>query len=173
MICENQECKKEFLAKIQASIYCGSKCRTKANNRAKQEKRRDRSARPCGFCGVLFAPAYGDLRKSYCSAECQKKHYYRATNGTTHRRRARKFGCEYEKVDKLEVFKRDKWRCQICGVRTPKNKMGTKESNAPELGHIRSLVDGGPHSYANTQCECRGCNRSKGARSLGQLQLCL
>lgn len=170
-ICANPECAKEFMCKLFQAKYCSRRCGATVNSREYQERIRDRSPRPCRFCGSVFAPTYGDSRSTYCSTECRKKYGYRATNGTTHRRRARKFGCEYECVDKIEVFERDGWRCKICGIKTPREKMGRKVKDAPELGHIRSLADGGPHSYANVQCECHRCNRIKGSRSMGQLLL--
>jgi hypothetical protein len=170
-VCASPSCGRDFMAKMPDANFCSSKCRSKVYNRKKQERSRDRSPRKCGFCEVAFTPDYGDLRQKYCSIACQLSYRYRATSGTTHRRRARKFGCEYEKVDKLSVFERDGWRCKICGIKTPRSKMGKRIEGAPELGHVVSLRDGGPHSYSNTQCECFGCNRSKGSKSLGQLQL--
>jgi hypothetical protein len=170
-VCGNAACGRSFLAKLPGTQFCGDTCRNKVHNRRNCERKRDRSPRKCGFCEVEFAPAYGEQRSKYCSPDCLKKYGYRVTNGTTHRRRARKFGCDYEKVDKIAVFERDGWRCKICGIKTPRSKMGRRVEGAPELGHIVSLCDGGPHSYSNTQCECYPCNRAKGSRSFGQLLL--
>jgi 5-methylcytosine-specific restriction endonuclease McrA len=78
-----------------------------------------------------------------------------------------------EKVDPFVVFDRDKWKCQLCGVKTPLAKRGTYDDDAPELDHIVTLKDGGEHSYRNTQCACRRCNRAKGGRSYGQLLLAM
>lgn len=85
-------------------------------------------------------------------------------------RRARQ-SIEAETFSPLEVFIRDKWRCQLCGVATPERLRATYQPNAPELDHVISLRDGGPHTRANTQCACRRCNSEKGSRSLGQLGL--
>lgn len=170
-ICQNPACGRGFLSKLEKAKYCSLKCGAKVACRAKQELKRDRSPRPCGYCKRVFQPAYGDGRSVYCSTRCCEKRMHQKKSGSTHRRRARKFGCEYEPVDRLVVFRRDGWRCQICGVKTPESKMGRRVDDAPELGHVISLADGGPHSYANTQCECHRCNRAKGARSFGQLRL--
>jgi 5-methylcytosine-specific restriction endonuclease McrA len=80
---------------------------------------------------------------------------------STHRRRAKKFGCSYEPVSKRKVFERDGWKCQICGISTPEAKRGTIDDDAPELDHIIPLAKRGDHSYRNTQCACRRCNLLK------------
>ncbi|WP_425516052.1 HNH endonuclease [Rhizobium leucaenae] len=66
-----------------------------------------------------------------------------------------------ENVDPIKVFDRDKWKCQICGVKTPRKLRGTLDDKAPELDHIMPLALGGAHSYFNTQCACRKCNAHK------------
>jgi 5-methylcytosine-specific restriction endonuclease McrA len=75
----------------------------------------------------------------------------------------------YEAVDPIKVFKRDRWRCQLCGRKTLKQHGNTPDS--PELDHIVPLALGGEHTYVNTQCLCRDCNGKKGARVAGQLRL--
>lgn len=79
----------------------------------------------------------------------------------------------YEPVNRLKVFARDGWRCQLCGVRTPKRLLGRQVPRAPELDHIvpMNAVSRGPHTYSNTQLACRACNVKKGARPLGQLRI--
>lgn len=69
-----------------------------------------------------------------------------------------------EKVDSLVVLDRDGWICQICGKPTPKSLRGTGHADAPEVDHIIPIARGGEHSYANTQCACRQCNRGKSAK---------
>lgn len=76
-----------------------------------------------------------------------------------------------DSIDPIAVFERDKWRCQICGVRTPKGLRGSCEARAPELDHVIALALGGTHTWGNVQCACRGCNGAKGARAVGQLGL--
>lgn len=89
-------------------------------------------------------------------------------------RKARKLklrGVAVEAVNPLKVLERDAWRCQLCGVSTPKKLRGTYEDRAPEVDHIIPLAQGGEHSYRNTQCACRRCNITKGGKALGQLRL--
>lgn len=87
------------------------------------------------------------------------------------KRRAVERGAKAERIDPIAVFRRDKWRCKLCGCKTPASLRGTYEPNAPELDHVQSLADGGEHTWVNVQCACRACNLEKGARSLGQFHL--
>lgn len=80
-------------------------------------------------------------------------------------------GAVVENVNPIEVFERDGWRCQLCGVRTPRKLRGTYNDKAPELDHILPISKGGEHSYVNTQCACRKCNGLKGDVPLGQMRL--
>lgn len=87
------------------------------------------------------------------------------------KRRAVIRGCAHESIDPIKVFERDKWRCHLCGVKTPRSLRGTTDDRAPELEHIVSLADGGSHTWGNVACSCRKCNISKGSASFGQLGL--
>ncbi|MGE3807155.1 MAG: HNH endonuclease [Gemmataceae bacterium] len=114
---------------------------------------------------------------AYCSESCAKA-AYRGSQAFKAHKRARRKADKYrrrasviERFDPLEVLARDRWRCQLCGVKTPERLRGTYQPNAPELDHIIPIALGGSHSRANTQCACRSCNGTKGARELGQLLL--
>lgn len=122
----------------------------------------------CQRCEGLFTPTYGDKRKNFCSRRCSKA---ATRTGRSGRHRARRYGVPYESVDPIKVLQRDRWRCQLCGIPTPKRLRGTFEPNAPEVDHIVTLADGGEHSYRNTQCACRACNQKKSSRSRGQMRL--
>lgn len=87
------------------------------------------------------------------------------------RRRAVERGIKAERFDPFEIFDRDKWRCHLCGVKTPKRLRGTYEDNAPELDHVVPLAAGGEHTRRNCACSCRRCNIEKADRPLGQLRL--
>lgn len=87
-------------------------------------------------------------------------------------RKALERAATVEVFDPEEVLARDGWRCQICGIDTPKRLRGTYKPNAPELDHIVALSRGGAHSMANTQCACRRCNGIKSnGRPMGQIAL--
>ncbi|MDP2630538.1 MAG: HNH endonuclease signature motif containing protein [Candidatus Uhrbacteria bacterium] len=75
---------------------------------------------------------YGHLRKSIKSAE---------------RRKGISLGTRYS------VFKRDNFRCKICGV-------GTLESRLV-IDHIIPIVNGGTNSKENLRAVCSACNHGK------------
>lgn len=88
------------------------------------------------------------------------------------RRKALARGCNgADRIDPIKVFERDKWRCHLCGIKTPRALRGTLDDKAPELEHIVSLAAGGAHTWGNVACSCRKCNQSKGSASFGQLGL--
>jgi 5-methylcytosine-specific restriction endonuclease McrA/predicted nucleic acid-binding Zn ribbon protein len=135
---------------------------------------RGRSPRPCKQCGEPFAPKYGDKRRLFCSSRCLDRfgNAYYPDKAKNHRQRARKAGVAYEPVNRLGIFGRDGWRCQVCGIKTSKAKIGTTHPRAPELDHRIPLALGGGHTWANCQCACRQCNNLKGGhRVVGQLTM--
>jgi 5-methylcytosine-specific restriction endonuclease McrA len=131
----------------------------------------DKAARACRCCAGSFTPGYGDKRSMYCSARCALR-ASRQLACKNARKRALKYGAEYEPVNRIKVFHRDGWKCQICGKATPRSRIGTMAPNAPELDHRVPISKRGGHTYANVQCACRKCNIAKGNRSsVGQLPL--
>jgi len=122
----------------------------------------------CAECGIAYTPLYGNKRRVYCSDECSKRRGRRIGKAL---RRARKRGGKYESVDPLMILERDNWKCQSCGIKTPKGLRGTWEDNAPEVDHIIPLAAGGWHVNYNLQCLCRKCNQEKGDAVEGQLIL--
>lgn len=162
-------------------IRCSEACdaehyRREAREYAKTLDHRDRSPRACRCCGKVFAPEYGDKRRSECSAACRRrlarKRRKRRIGGDNHRRRARKFGVAYEIVNRTVVFERDGYVCQICGGKTARSRAGTNHPKAPTLDHRVPMARGGGHTYANLQCAHRECNWRKSANSeIGQMPL--
>lgn len=131
------------------------------------------SPRSCIQCGVMFAPKH--KRTRLCSRRCAKR---RAGRGRPFwknaLRRAKHFGVPRSySISPAKVFQRDRWRCQLCGVATPRKLRGTEHPRAPELDHIIPLsYPGSPgHVWTNVQCACRQCNIKKGSTPLGQLRL--
>jgi 5-methylcytosine-specific restriction endonuclease McrA len=171
--CANPDCAKPFTTRSAAQLVCSDKCRNRINNVRKQIAARDRSPRPCGWCKTVFEPAYGDLRSLYCANACKLKAQYSARGSCTHRRRAKAHGVEFKQLNKWQVFARDKWRCQLCGVSTPRKYSGQIRDDAPQLDHIVPFAAGGAHVFENVQCACRRCNLRKMTRPMGQLHLAL
>ena len=133
--------------------------------------------RQCPQCARSFKVAYNDKHR-LCSEACRALRA-RLLNAVSPSRKAAKVkrkavlrgAMAAETVVPIKVFARDGWRCQLCGIYTPKRIRGANQPNSPELDHIVPLASGGAHSYANTQCLCRSCNSSKGATVRGQLRL--
>jgi hypothetical protein len=163
-------CGDRFKPATYQQSYCSDRCRVRQSYnhlRAKTGSKRDpNTRRTCDECGVDYCPR--DKRQSYCSLACSGKAFHRIT---TRVRRARVAKVEVEKVDPIRVFERDGWKCQLCGIKTPKQLRGSRANNAPELDHIMPISKGGSHSYTNTQCSCHKCNHAKGSKPLGQTLL--
>lgn len=170
--CVCRQCGSRFAGGSLADRYCSEACDAeykRARYVAHNDNGRDRSPRPCSTCGTVFAPEYGDRRRKFCSSECNAKSD--AAKATRKAAKMRRRCAVVEAVDPLSVFERDGWRCQLCGVKTPKRLRGTYDHKAPELDHIVPISLGGEHSYRNTQCSCRKCNAAKSNTLLGQLRL--
>lgn len=150
---------------------CGVRCRKVLACQYSRDRSVDAHAvvaRDCTECGCSFRAAYGEKRRIFCSKLCQ----LRTTRRIARRKqRARLRGVRAERVNPTKVFERDAWRCQLCGVATPRKLRGTFGPNAPEMDHIIPLSAGGIHAYSNVQCACRRCNGLKGAKPLGQMLL--
>ena len=94
------------------------------------------------------------------------------------RRRCRRHGVPYDpSVKSRAVFKRDGYKCQLCGRRclsrfTVVNNMVDQRS--PTVDHIIAIALGiKGHTWDNVQCACFECNVAKGCASVGQLRLTL
>jgi 5-methylcytosine-specific restriction endonuclease McrA len=62
-------------------------------------------------------------------------------------------------VDRVVVFERDGYVCQLCGLLTdPTGPRGER----PTIDHIESLARGGAHTYGNLQTAHLRCNIEKG-----------
>lgn len=168
-------CNTIYTKKQGQSKYCSSECRVEhiASNgvitRAKETKYMKMVVRVsfCVVCNaVCEAPYQGHLKK-YCSSKCESviertKPRYRAKRA---RRDARKRNAiTAAPIDPIMILERDKWKCYLCGVDTPKTLRGTIEDNAPEVDHIVPLSKGGGHVESNLRCSCRKCNLKKGDR---------
>lgn len=172
--CANQDCGKPFPVAHASAKYCSPECRIRAGNAAQAARAAAEVARlkfKCKYCGVSVTPTYGSKNRVFCSQTCKKKYDHLRAEGNTHRARAKKFGGRYEPINRWSVFERDGWRCQLCGVKTPRTLSGSFMANAPTLDHIVPLALGGDHVPENVQLACWACNNRKGAKPAGQLQL--
>lgn len=59
------------------------------------------------------------------------------------------------KLSRLEIFIRDNFTCQYCGIRT----------RQLTLDHISPRYQGGKHTWENVVSACQACNRRKAGRT--------
>jgi 5-methylcytosine-specific restriction endonuclease McrA len=123
----------------------------------------------CILCATCARPVYISLPSQlFCSEWCRQ--WWKNRSGVRRRtnsmRDAAKRGSDRpaETFDPLEIFQRDRWRCQVCGIRT-KRTARVPDRQAPTLDHIVPLSKGGEHTRANTRLLCMSCNASKGNRA--------
>lgn len=81
----------------------------------------------------------------------------------SHRRRVLARDARSDRFTSRDIFERDGWACQICGVHlNPEIKF--PDPLSPSLDHIIPIALKGTHTLDNVQAACMGCNWSKGAR---------
>lgn len=152
VICRNRECRVQDLRSRHKERYASTAQQTTL---------------PCEDCGKDYTtPTAANC--GVCKL-CQKRRA-KARYGTTHRKRARYFGVEYEPIDRLKVYERDKWRCQLCGKRVKRDRQAPHPLS-PSLDHVVPMSKGGDHLYANVQCAHFLCNSLKGDGGSQQLAL--
>jgi 5-methylcytosine-specific restriction endonuclease McrA len=133
----------------------------------------------CPDCGThevpdfkTYCPGCADIRHKSNKNTNRRRYRKIFGNVSTYRKRARKYNVEFDpSVKKDAVFKRDKMKCQRCGIKVQRNDYLSE--NAAELDHIVPLSKGGPHTWSNVQTLCRACNRDKSDKLEGQLIMLL
>ena len=65
------------------------------------------------------------------------------------------------RLTRREVFLRDNYTCQYCGVRT----------HDLTIDHVIPRSRGGPHTWENVVSACRACNHRKGGKSLAEARM--
>ena len=113
----------------------------------------------CLDCGTTFLALRKGNDKLRCP-ECDSLARREAHRDVIQRRRARLRGASVEVVRHRDVFIRDGYICQLCGLQIDPDTRFPDDS-AATLDHIVPLSRGGEHSLSNTQCACWRCNRLK------------
>ncbi|MCU4630540.1 HNH endonuclease [Acinetobacter variabilis] len=139
----------------------------------KQIAKKAKTSKTCLHCLRIVYTKHAVLhptcRKEYTRI---KREQYKQTDSYKQNRKAAKSkrkalerGAKVaEKINPDFILERDKYRCYICGIKTPKKLRGTCEDNAPEVDHIIPLSKGGLHVESNLRCACRKCNGLKSDR---------
>lgn len=126
----------------------------------------------CEDCLSIFSSLYGhSLAKLCLPCSVERLVKLKRESGNSNRARARRRGLKVERFDEKAILERDRWTCQLCGIKTPKRLRNTYNPRAPEVDHIVTLAQGGHHTPDNVQCACRACNSKKGMNSRGQPSL--
>jgi len=78
------------------------------------------------------------------------------------RRRAQAKGSP---IRRAYIFKRDGYRCYLCGGRLAMTKQ-VPHPQAPTLDHVIPLARGGSHSEDNLRAAHHACNVAKGTKAV-------
>lgn len=103
---------------------------------------------PCAICGARFTST--DSQARYCSTDCRK----RAHSGRW-----------IDYLDRVAIYRRDDWTCQICGEVTEPDAEPTS-SWYPSLDHIIPRSQGGPDDWQNLRTAHNWCNSVRGDLSI-------
>lgn len=125
-----------------------------------------RSRRLCQECAAA--------RKKDANKRERRKARLNGTRAPSLRKRCRKFGVTFTPIPRKKVFDRDRWKCQICGVKLlPKfaKIVGTTTPHprCPTIDHIVPLSFGPSspgHVWDNVQACCWQCNCERAAMPL-------
>lgn len=122
----------------------------------------------CRYCSVSFPYVVKGMGgKALVCEACKLVHLQAARRAGRHVRRARLRGAYVETVNVVQVYERDRWRCQLCGKPVQKRKQAPHPLS-PSLDHIIPLSKGGTHEPANCQLAHFICNSRKGNRGGGE-----
>jgi hypothetical protein len=152
-------CCTEFRDGTGRQISCSKQC-----GRAHQAIASQKVEKQCRMCGIDFSTPKVTSHKVYCSMFCnerarrKKRHLYLNNAAKIRDQRIRENG--FEKIDPLEVFRRDGWVCGIC------NKPIDRAASYPHplsasVDHIKPVSKGGSHTLANVRCAHLSCNMKK------------
>lgn len=142
-------CQVEFLAVDgfhPESRYCSILCRRRG---AKVE---------CVHCrAVVFKVS---PRPNTSCDDCQRKLRRSRWEKENRAKRSRNSGTRAEKIDRLEVFKRNGWMCHLCWT-TVDPSLRAPHPRSATLDHILPRSLGGLHTVENVQLAHYGCNSRK------------
>lgn len=141
-----KRCQKRVVSRTARHVYCSRICAEGFF-----------FARPCSGCGNVNVAS----PRKKCD-ECLRLGK-RATN--RHRKRAAKYGVQYEPIKASKVYERDGWVCGICKEPVDQT-LEYPHLMYASLDHIIPMALGGPHTYENVQLAHFICNSMKGAKRI-------
>jgi len=113
-------------------------------------------SRRCKICANRFL-IQSSSTMVCCSTECSNANQKCKALDRAALRRARQRDAFVAPVKRLNIFKRDKYRCHIC-KRLTKPQMAVPHPLAPTIDHLIPLAKGGTHEPANVATACFECN---------------
>lgn len=119
-----------------------------------------RDGKPCKKCGRST-----ELRKHYCK-QCRIAAYReQKANSSTHRKRCRQYGCEYDPTLRIKhVVQRDGERCYYCHVATVSSIEFRWDQRT--IDHVIPISKGGGHVLDNVVVCCQRCNVTKSNKAM-------
>lgn len=141
------------------SRFCSMRCATRHHHNVPM-------FRVCKVCNEPFDPKG---KWEVCSERCHAERVRiasedpiikdrKAARGA--KRRAILRGVQFEDFYPSEIYRRDKWICQIC-LTPVERKQRPPHYLSPSIDHIIPLCKGGPHRRFNVQCAHWICNLRK------------
>lgn len=115
----------------------------------------------CSECGTPFV-VRGLGPDRTCSPECSTARQKQARRQANRARRRVISDAERERI-----YRRDRWRCQICGKPVAWTK-SPPHHKAPTIDHVIPRSQGGSHDPANLQLAHWICNSRKSDRAIGE-----
>jgi hypothetical protein len=125
------------------------------------------AAVPCKVCGQQFLTRWwGASTIRCCSPICDTADKLALKRNAKHVRRARQREAYVADVYRLDIYKRDGWRCHICKQKVNR-KAVAPHPRAATLDHLIPLGMGGTHEPTNVATAHFICNAIKGNRLAG------
>ena len=155
-----RECGGEYKTTNVHMVFCSNACKIKWHNAARDTTQRQ--IRECPVCHKTFRPMQKTgVGRTYCTAKCRNKFY-------NSRKRAASESPEWGHAKKskwegnwFKALHRDKFTCQICGLRrTPGTRTGDRRYIL-EVHHRDGSgeANGKNHDPSNLVTLCAECHR--------------
>lgn len=157
-------CKNKFICRNKKTKVCSNECKRKylliKQSEYKFYKRNKDKIYRCKICNKKFNVKWKyKTGKSFqfCSKKCQNINIKIHKKLNENKRKILKRNVEYNTINNIEIFKRDKYKCYICKLKLNKNNK-VPHPLAPTIDHIIPLSKGGSHTAKNIKTCCFRCN---------------
>lgn len=143
---------------------CSNKCKIKYTKQTAKEKyiKHDHIG-ICFICNKIFIIDKAKGRIKTCSNECNMQRKKDINYNHKKKRRLLLKNQYSSHVNRNEIYKRDNYICQICGLLVD-IKADSTHDLSPNIDHIIPLSLGGTHEPCNVQLTHRKCNLDKGTQ---------